>query len=427
MAQLRLALAQVNPTVGDLAGNAELVRRLDRARPPSAGAHLVAFPEMVLTGYPVEDLVLRTSFVDASRARADAARRRPRRRRARRPAVVVGYLDRATARRRRQRRSPAGCCPQNCAARAAPRAGRRPLRQAPPAQLRRLRRVPRTSCPATPDRGPGRAASTWRSPSARTSGRRRAGRRWPRAAGAGLLLVASTARRTSWTRTTSGCALVRAPGRRGRVRRWPTSTWSAARTSWSSTATRSSSTRTASVLARGPQFAEDLLVLDLDLPAEPTADAPPTTRRRDADRASRSVATSRPPPYAAASRRPMRRAARPTRPRCTQALVLGLRDYVRKNGFRSVVLGLSGGIDSALVAAIAGRRARRRTNVVGVSMPSQLLLASTPATTPPTWPSGPGWTTGSSRSSRWSTRSWPTSTLSGSRGEPAGPGARRRS
>ena len=43
-----------------------------------------------------------------------------------------------------------------------------------------------------------------------------------------------------------------------------------------------------------------------------------------------------------------------------QALVLGTRDYVRKNGFSHVVLGLSGGIDSALVAAIAVRRARRR-------------------------------------------------------------------
>src|SRR5205085_4084906 len=51
------------------------------------------------------------------------------------------------------------------------------------------------------------------------------------------------------------------------------------------------------------------------------------------------------------------------------ALVLGLRDYVRKNGFRSVVLGLSGGIDSAVVAAIAVD-ALGPSNVFGVSMPS---------------------------------------------------------
>jgi len=53
-----------------------------------------------------------------------------------------------------------------------------------------------------------------------------------------------------------------------------------------------------------------------------------------------------------------------------QALVLGLRDYVRKNNFRSVVLGLSGGIDSTVVAAIACD-AIGAASVVGVSMPSQ--------------------------------------------------------
>ena len=63
--QLRLALAQVNPVVGDLRGNAELVATYV-GRAADAGAHLVAFPEMVLTGYPIEDLALRASFVEAS-------------------------------------------------------------------------------------------------------------------------------------------------------------------------------------------------------------------------------------------------------------------------------------------------------------------------------------------------------------------------
>src|SRR3954453_3658831 len=94
MAQLRLALAQVNPTVGDLAGNAGLIRSWT-ARAAEAGAHLVAFPEMVLTGYPVEDLTLRSSLVEASRAvvhqlaadlAADGFGGLP---------VVVGYLDHA--------------------------------------------------------------------------------------------------------------------------------------------------------------------------------------------------------------------------------------------------------------------------------------------------------------------------------------------
>ncbi len=67
MPQLRLALAQVNPTVGDITGNASLVLEWAR-RAREAGATLLAFPEMVLTGYPVEDLVFRETFSAASRA-----------------------------------------------------------------------------------------------------------------------------------------------------------------------------------------------------------------------------------------------------------------------------------------------------------------------------------------------------------------------
>ncbi|MEO7745387.1 MAG: nitrilase-related carbon-nitrogen hydrolase, partial [Actinomycetota bacterium] len=97
MPQLRLALAQVDAVVGDLAGNARVVREWS-ARAAAKGAHLVAFPEMMLTGYPVEDLALRRSFVDASVAgiaslaadlEADGLGGLP---------VVVGYLDRAQGR-----------------------------------------------------------------------------------------------------------------------------------------------------------------------------------------------------------------------------------------------------------------------------------------------------------------------------------------
>jgi NAD+ synthase (glutamine-hydrolysing) len=63
--QLRVAMAQVDTRVGDLAGNAELVGRWT-GRAAGAGAHLVVFPEMTLTGYPPEDLVLRESFARAS-------------------------------------------------------------------------------------------------------------------------------------------------------------------------------------------------------------------------------------------------------------------------------------------------------------------------------------------------------------------------
>jgi NAD+ synthase (glutamine-hydrolysing) len=62
---LRVALAQLNPTVGDVAGNSELVLRACREA-SAAGATLVAFPEMALTGYPIEDLALRRSFQQAA-------------------------------------------------------------------------------------------------------------------------------------------------------------------------------------------------------------------------------------------------------------------------------------------------------------------------------------------------------------------------
>ena len=63
--QIRIALAQINPTVGDLAANADLVSKYagDAA---SAGAVVVVYPEMILTGYPVEDLATRASFRTAS-------------------------------------------------------------------------------------------------------------------------------------------------------------------------------------------------------------------------------------------------------------------------------------------------------------------------------------------------------------------------
>ncbi|HXV94583.1 MAG TPA: nitrilase-related carbon-nitrogen hydrolase, partial [Pseudonocardia sp.] len=68
---LRLALAQVNATVGDITGNTALV--LDRCRAAAeAGADVVVLPEMVVTGYPVEDLALRESFATASRRAVDA-------------------------------------------------------------------------------------------------------------------------------------------------------------------------------------------------------------------------------------------------------------------------------------------------------------------------------------------------------------------
>nr|MBA2507216.1 NAD+ synthase [Nocardioidaceae bacterium] len=94
MPQLRLALAQVNPTVGDLAGNADLVVEWSR-RARAEGAHVVAFPELMLAGYPIEDLALRESFAQASqRSAADLALRLADEGLGD-MVVVIGYLDRA--------------------------------------------------------------------------------------------------------------------------------------------------------------------------------------------------------------------------------------------------------------------------------------------------------------------------------------------
>jgi NAD+ synthase len=67
----RLSLAQINPTVGDIKGNTALVRAA-RATAAADGADLVAFPELVLTGYPPEDLVLRPSLLGAVEDALDA-------------------------------------------------------------------------------------------------------------------------------------------------------------------------------------------------------------------------------------------------------------------------------------------------------------------------------------------------------------------
>ena len=63
--KLRVALAQINPTVGDLAGNARLIAQSVQSA-QAQGANLIVFPEMIVTGYPVEDLALRPSFQAAS-------------------------------------------------------------------------------------------------------------------------------------------------------------------------------------------------------------------------------------------------------------------------------------------------------------------------------------------------------------------------
>jgi NAD+ synthase (glutamine-hydrolysing) len=128
------------------------------------------------------------------------------------------------------------------------------------------------------------------------------------------------------------------------------------------------------VVARGPAFEEALLVVDID------ATTAIGRRLRDARR--RALARARrelpdPPVVEIPERETPRRAAEPVLApildeleQMRRALELGLRDYVEKNGFREVVLGVSGGIDSALTAALAAE-ALGPERVVCVSMPSQ--------------------------------------------------------
>src|SRR2546428_8929872 len=87
MRRVRIALAQVNPTVGAIEGNARLV--VDwMARARALGCDVVAFPELVLTGYPPEDLLFKPAFIEANlRALGDLARQ------SRGLTVVLGFVD----------------------------------------------------------------------------------------------------------------------------------------------------------------------------------------------------------------------------------------------------------------------------------------------------------------------------------------------
>ena len=87
MRRIRVGLAQINPTVGAIEANARLVLDwMERAR--AVGCDLVAFPELALTGYPPEDLLFKTAFIEANlRALADVARQ------SRGITAVVGYVD----------------------------------------------------------------------------------------------------------------------------------------------------------------------------------------------------------------------------------------------------------------------------------------------------------------------------------------------
>ena len=134
------------------------------------------------------------------------------------------------------------------------------------------------------------------------------------------------------------------------------------------------------IVARADSFAEDIIFADLALD-DVLRRRLHDPRRRDLSEhtplASTNVEVVEIPYLPRESRPPIESKIAPPMEKCEEiwnALVLGLRDYVRKNGFRSVILGLSGGIDSSLVAAIAAD-AVGPENVHAVFMPTRFTRA----------------------------------------------------
>ncbi|MFZ9797328.1 MAG: nitrilase-related carbon-nitrogen hydrolase, partial [Candidatus Nanopelagicales bacterium] len=89
---LNIALAQVNPSVGDLECNSALIKNFTK-KAAELGASLVVFPEMVLTGYPIEDLSLRKSFQEASKSALNKLAMDLKNQDLGNLHVIVGYLD----------------------------------------------------------------------------------------------------------------------------------------------------------------------------------------------------------------------------------------------------------------------------------------------------------------------------------------------
>jgi NAD+ synthase (glutamine-hydrolysing) len=337
--QLRVGLAQVNPTVGDLIANRALI--LESAeKAAAAGAHLLLFPEMILTGYPVEDLALRATFRKASRkAIAEVADSLGEV--APGLAAVVGYLD--------EDRNGA---PQNAVAliyrgqiRATyikhhlPNYGVfdefRNFVPGTQSLVFRLHGIDigvaicediwHTEGPVADlaARTPGLVVVPNGSPYERKKDDRRAKLVSQRAIeiGAPLAYVNMTGAQDDLV-FDGDSIVVDAQGR---------------------------------TIARAPQFHDGVMVVDCDL--QERTSTPDVILREE------SIARYTPLTPGVASR--LDDAAE-----IWQALVVGLRDYVEKNGFTSILLGLSGGIDSAVVAALAADAIGAR-RVYGVSLPSQ--------------------------------------------------------
>ncbi len=361
MPSLRIALAQTNPTVGDLSGNASLVRDWTR-RAVAAGAHVVAFPEMTLTGYPPEDLVFREAFVTASRAAVEDLAAALVSDGSGECAVMVGYLD-ADGPARRNADSAPDRGPRNALAlvhggRVVARYFKHHLpnygvfdedRYFVSGQVLPVVRIGGVDVALTICEDIWQAGGPFA-----VAGRAKVG-----------LVVNINASPYELNKDDVRLPLVR----RRAAEAGATVAYVNQVGGQDELVFDGDSMVVAAdgaLLARGPQFDEDLLVIDLDLPAG-TGGPSGDLGEMSVERLVLSGAAAPPPGEPAAGYVTDRLG---DEAEVWQALVTGTRDYVRKNGFRSVVLGVSGGIDSAVVATIAAD-AIGGENVVAVSMPSE--------------------------------------------------------
>ncbi len=388
---MRIALAQVNATVGDLAGNADLIVDWTR-RAAGQGARLVVFPEMMLTGYPVEDLALRTSFVEASISALETTAERLAAEGLGAVAVVTGYLDRKTGMQPRVG-LPAGA-PLDAAAllydgAVAVRSAKHHLpnygvfdeyRYFVPGDVLPVVRM-RADDGDMVDVAIAICEDLWQDggPVAVC-----------RTAGAGLLAVPNASPYERGKDDTRLELCQRRAGEAGAVLAYVNMVGGQDELVFDGDSIIVDAS--GEQLARGPQFEEALIVADLELPAAGVVPAQTAVDAGDG-----SVITIEPVTLPAVAQPTVvmpavedragggpaggrEAGAEPTGgpfwPRLSDpaqvyaALVTGVRDYARKNGFRSVILALSGGIDSALTATIAAD-AIGPQNVHVVLMPSR--------------------------------------------------------
>jgi len=344
MPSLRLALIQGNPTVGDLAANA--ARACEAvARAAVAGAQLVALPEMFITGYPIEDLALRPDFQAASRAEVESLARALADDGHADVVVVIGYLDRiddAVDRLGRPRGAPVNAAAVLHGGSIVARYVKHHLPNY--GVFDEFRYFVPGDAPCFLDIGGAEVAiaiceDLWQDGGPVTQ-----------ASGCGLLVVLNG---SPYERDKEDARLALC---QRRARELGATLAYVNMTGGQDELVFDGDSLVVGpdgqVLARAASFRDDMIVIDLDLPEGSGRGTPLTTR-----------------PLAGPA--PVATMAAPLSDHATvwAALVTGLRDYVDKNGFASVILGVSGGIDSALVAALACD-ALGPDRVHGVALPS---------------------------------------------------------